>query len=61
MAVTHRPLVLTAEFASGNPPAESAFRITMIELVVLTVMIVAFVGSLLMLRHRHPAASATRA
>jgi len=36
-------------------------RATMIELAVLTLMIVAFVASLLMLRNRHPGAVAGRA
>ena len=60
VAATRRVLVLTAEFTGATTPSESAFRIAMIELVVLTAMIVALVASLLMLRRRHPAAAATR-
>lgn len=60
VAATRRVLVLTAEFTGAQVPAEPVFRVTMIELAVLTVMIVALVGSLLMLRRRHPAAAATR-
>lgn len=60
VAATRRVLVLTAEFTGAQGPAESGFRVTMIELVVLTGMIVALVASLLMLRGRHPAATATR-
>lgn len=60
VAATRRVLVLTAEFTGAQPPAEPVFRVTMIELGVLTAMIVALVGSLLMLRRRHPAAAATR-
>jgi len=62
IAATRRVLVLTAEFAAGSQaPAESTFRVTMIELGVLTAMIVALVASLRMLRGRNPAAAATRA
>ena len=60
VAATRRVLVLTAEFTGAQVPSEPAFRVTMIELGVLTAMIVALVGSLLMLRRRHPAAAATR-
>jgi uncharacterized membrane protein (DUF373 family) len=60
VAATRRVLVLTAEFTGGQTPAEPVFRVTMIELAVLTGMIVALVASLLMLRGRHPAAAATR-
>jgi uncharacterized membrane protein (DUF373 family) len=61
VAATRRVLVLTAEFTGGQPAPEAAFRVAMIELGVLTAMIVALVGSLLMLRRRHPGATATRA
>lgn len=61
VAVTRRILVLTAEFPTFQAGAEGAFRVAMIELGVLTLMIVALVGSLLMLRRRHPDAVATRA
>ena len=40
--------------------SEQVFRASMIELSVLTLMIVAFVASLLMLRNRHPGAVASR-
>ena len=61
VAATRRILVLTAEFTGMQGKDEVAFRISMIELGVLTVMIVALVASLLMLRSRHPRAVATRA
>jgi uncharacterized membrane protein (DUF373 family) len=61
IAATRRVLVLTAEFTGGQQPEESAFRVTMIELGVLTAMIVALVASLLMLRRRDPSATAPRA
>jgi len=60
VAATRRVLVLTAEFTGAQIPNEAVFRITMIELSVLTLMIVALVASLLMLRRRHPDAVATR-
>ena len=60
VAATRRILVLTAAFAGGEGLTEFTFRVTMTELVILTAMIVAFVGSLLMLRRRHPDAKATR-
>jgi hypothetical protein len=54
VAATRRVLVLTAELAAAQRQLDEAtFRVSMIELSVLTVMIVAFVASLLMLRsHR---------
>jgi hypothetical protein len=61
VAVTRRILVLTAEFGNLPSRTEGVFRATMIELGVLTLMIVAFVASLLMLRNRHPGAVASRA
>jgi len=61
IAATRRVLVLTAEFTGSQPQPEALFRVTMIELGVLTGMIVALVGSLLMLRGRHPSAKALRA
>ena len=60
VAATRRILVLTAEFGNLTTRSEEIFRASMIELSVLTVMIVAFVASLLMLRHRHPGAVASR-
>jgi hypothetical protein len=62
VASIRRILVLTAEF--GNLPTRlepEVFRATMIELSVLSLMIVAFVASLMMLRKRHPGAVASRA
>lgn len=60
VAATRRILVLTAEFGTLPTRSEEVFRASMIELVVLTIMIVAFVASLLMLRNRHPGAVASR-
>jgi uncharacterized membrane protein (DUF373 family) len=60
VAATRRILVLTAAFAGSEGLTDFTFRVTMTELAILTVMIVAFVGSLLMLRRRHPDARATR-
>lgn len=60
VAATRRILVLTAEFGSLPNRTEEMFRTAMIELGVLTLMIVAFVASLLMLRNRAPGAIATR-
>jgi uncharacterized membrane protein (DUF373 family) len=61
IAVTRRILVLTAESA-GLPgqQTESTFRVSMIELAVLTLMVVALVASLVMLGKRHPGAVAPR-
>src|SRR5690349_2616863 len=60
IAATRRILVVTAAFAGSEGLTDFTFRVTMTELAILTVMIVAFVGSLLMLRRRHPDATATR-
>jgi len=60
VAATRRVLVLTAEVTGGQTVSEEGFRVSMIELGVLTAMIVALVASLLMLRRRHPSATATR-
>ena len=60
VAATRRILVLTAEFGTLPNRTAGMFRDAMIELGVLTLMIVAFVASLLMLRNRHPGAVATR-
>jgi len=60
VAATRRILVLTAEFGTLPTRTDAIFRATMIELGVLTLMIVAFVASLLMLRNRHPSAVASR-
>jgi uncharacterized membrane protein (DUF373 family) len=61
VAVTRRILVLTAEFPKFTDTGEAALRMAMTELGVLTLMLVALVASLLMLRQRHPEAVATRA
>jgi len=61
VAATRRILVLTAELTGLQEKPEAVFRFAMIELGILTVMVVALVGSLLMLRSgRQPAAVATR-
>ena len=61
IAVTRRILVLTAQFATLFEKGDSgAFRSAMLELGLLTVMIVALVLSLRMLR-RHQAEKATKA
>jgi uncharacterized membrane protein (DUF373 family) len=60
VAATRRILVLTAAFAGGEGLTEFTFRVTMTELAILTVMIVALVGSLLMLRRHYPEAKTRR-
>jgi uncharacterized membrane protein (DUF373 family) len=60
VAATRRILVLTAEFGNLTTRPDDVFRASMIELVVLTLMVVAFVASLLMLRKRNPEAVASR-
>jgi len=52
---------LTAEFAQVHDEPETVFRHFVIELVVLTVLIVALVISLVLLRKRGVAAAAERA
>lgn len=54
IAVTRRILVLTAEFPKLAQENESAFRNAMIELGLLTILIVALVLCLRILRQRHP-------
>jgi len=61
IAAIRRVLVLTAEFAQVHDEPETVFRHFVIELVVLTVLIVALVGSLVILRKRGAAAVAERA
>jgi hypothetical protein len=61
VAGVRRILVLTAEFGDIQSRGADVFRASMIELGVLTLMTVSFVASLLMLRHRHPGAVASRA
>jgi hypothetical protein len=60
IAGTRRLLVLTAEFSKLIDEGDLAFRNAMIELTLLTAMIVALVGSLLMLRGRGRAPVADR-
>jgi len=52
IAATRRILVLTAEFPDILEKGETPFRNAMVELGLLTVLIVALVGSLVMLRPR---------
>jgi uncharacterized membrane protein (DUF373 family) len=61
VAVTRRILVVTAELPKLTEAKADLFRAAMIELGVLTLMIVALVASLAILRRRHPDAVATRA
>lgn len=61
VAAVRRILALTAEFGDLQTQGADVFRSSMIELGVLTLMVLAFVPSLLMLRNRHPWAVATRA
>lgn len=61
IAAIRRVLVLTAEFAQVHSEPEAVFRHFVIELVVLTVVIVALVGSLVILRKRLAKAVAERA
>lgn len=60
VATMRRILVLTAELTAVQKLSEPALRLAMIELGLLTVMIVALVASLMMLRGRNPRAVATR-
>ena len=52
IAAIRRVLVLTAEFAEVHDKTEDVFRHFIIELSVLTLLIVALVGSLVLLRRR---------
>jgi uncharacterized membrane protein (DUF373 family) len=61
IAATRRILVLTAEFTGMMDRPEAAFRNAMIELGLLTVLVVAMVVSLVLLRKRPAAAVADRA
>jgi hypothetical protein len=61
IAATRRILVLTAEFAGLVDKPESTFRNAMLELGLLTVLILAMVVSLVLLRRRHADAIADRA
>ena len=60
IAATRRILVLTAEFAKLAELGTETFRNAMIELTILTIMVVALVASLIMLRRRPPHAVADR-
>lgn len=61
IAGIRRVLVLTAEFAQIQDQPENVFRRFIVELVVLTVLIVALVVSLVLLRKRGGAVAAERA
>jgi uncharacterized membrane protein (DUF373 family) len=61
IAAIRRVLVLTAEFSQVNEQSDQFFRRFTIELVVLTVLIVALVFSLVLLRKRGVQATAERA
>jgi uncharacterized membrane protein (DUF373 family) len=61
IAAIRRVLILTAEFAQVHGESEIVFRHFVIELVVLTVLIVALVSSLVLLRKRGAAVVAERA
>jgi uncharacterized membrane protein (DUF373 family) len=60
VAVVRRILVVTAELTGVQDRSEDVFRLSMIELSVLTVMVLVLVASLLMLKRRHPDAVASR-
>src|SRR5258705_699021 len=61
IAAVRRLLVLTAEFARFLEKGDGAFRGAMLELGLLTGMIVALVGSLVILRQRQPPVLVQRA
>lgn len=61
VAVTRRILVVTAELPKLTETKADLFRAGMTEMGVLTLMVVALVASLQMLRRRHPDAVAARA
>jgi uncharacterized membrane protein (DUF373 family) len=60
IAATRRILILTAEVATMIEKGEAVFRNAMIELGLLTLLIVAMVVSLVLLRRRHADAVADR-
>ncbi len=60
IAGIRRLLVLTAEFSEMVGQGSEVFRNAMIELALLTFMVVALVGALVMLRHRGAGAVATK-
>jgi len=61
IAATRRILVVTAEFSLKAEAEPGRFRDALLEIALLTVMVVALVGSLLMLRRREKAAAAADA
>ena len=61
IAATRRILVLTAEFGTDIKKGDAIFRDAMLELGLLTVLVVAMVVSLVLLRKKHPDAVADRA
>jgi hypothetical protein len=61
IAATRRILVLTAEFGTLVEKGEGVFRNAMLELALLTLLVVAMVVSLVLLRKKHPEAVADRA
>lgn len=61
IAVIRRVLVLTAEFGELLEKGEAVFRNAMLELGLLTVMVLALVAALVLLRRRAPMAVAEKA
>jgi hypothetical protein len=61
IAGIRRMLVLTAEFGDLLVKGSDVFRNAMLELALLTAMVLALVGALVMLRRRAPGAVATKA
>jgi uncharacterized membrane protein (DUF373 family) len=61
IAVIRRVLVLTAEFGELLEKSEHVFRNAMLELALLTVMVIALVVALVLLRRRAPTAAAEKA
>ena len=61
IAATRRILVVTAEFSLKAEAEPGRFRDALLEIALLTVMVVALVGSLLMLRRREKAEAAIAA
>jgi len=61
IAVIRRVLVLTAEFGELLEKGEHIFRNAMLELGLLTVMVIALVMALVLLRRRAPTATAEKA
>jgi uncharacterized membrane protein (DUF373 family) len=61
IAGIRRVLVLTAEFADLLGKGDETFRNGMLELALLTVMVLALVGALALLRRRAPGAAAEKA